>query len=597
MKRFIKIFCVTAFVFTTLFLVAGCQPTPPPAPTVESVIITPAAPFVEKSGNTTLQAEVVGTNTPPQGVTWEIRTTGIHTETTIGASTGLLTVHADETQTAIDVRATSVFDTSKYADVTVTIVNHGAAVTSVTIDAASIPASPVPRGSSVTFTATVTGENSPPQTVTWSIVTTGIDTNTKIETNGELFIAINETNTSLTIKATSTFDTTKSNEATIQLSAPVASITITGLDPTVQTVQVGFFNSLENMLNPSPVPHAHTTLTVSVSNKGNLTLGSSEAWTENITGSYLIGLTTSDGVNTKRYLYTNGQILNPLQIMGNPPTYTISANTIDFSFAISSFLELNPADFVPPNGKVITVTGFPPELNGQFYNVVVTDSMDMTGATLPIASSPGVVTNGTLSVVLKNPPPNNTEGWNGTGNYWVTLAIDKFDIYSYTNNNDLPGYDPSLWGDVESYKINFSNIFTDLQFSHFRKVEMLPQFVPGYVTIDGIAFTLGVLHFYDPSNHNSSEGINYVVYFENGANKSYIRTYGGDSPPFLDDITTQEFVIKLGVTIGGVYTQYLYTNGQEVTSEIIANPPPFPIPSKDFTIEFNQFRVPTLPSP
>ncbi|MCL2270126.1 MAG: hypothetical protein FWC24_02160, partial [Treponema sp.] len=74
-------------------------------------------------------------------------------------------------------------------------------VSNVTVSAAGNAAS-VAKGSTLQFSATVTGTNSPAQTVTWTIDTTGVAAGTTISASGLLTVAAGETQTSLTIKAT-----------------------------------------------------------------------------------------------------------------------------------------------------------------------------------------------------------------------------------------------------------------------------------------------------------------------------------------------------------------------------------------------------------
>jgi len=68
-------------------------------------------------------------------------------------------------------------------------------------------------GNGAQFTATVNGSNKPIQTVTWEIIG-DIDAGTTIS-NGILSVAIADHGKTLTIKATSTVDTTKSDAITI----------------------------------------------------------------------------------------------------------------------------------------------------------------------------------------------------------------------------------------------------------------------------------------------------------------------------------------------------------------------------------------------
>jgi GH35 family endo-1,4-beta-xylanase len=76
----------------------------------------------------------------------------------------------------------------------------------------------VTKGGNQTFTAAVKGTNNPAQTVTWSIVQTNKNSGTAINANGTLTVAAAETLTSLTVKAISTADTSKSGTAVVTIS-------------------------------------------------------------------------------------------------------------------------------------------------------------------------------------------------------------------------------------------------------------------------------------------------------------------------------------------------------------------------------------------
>jgi uncharacterized repeat protein (TIGR02543 family) len=65
------------------------------------------------------------------------------------------------------------------------------------------------------FSATVIGDNNPPQTVSWTV--TGGGDGTSINSAGVLTVADNETAGSLIVTATSTFDTTKKATANVTL--------------------------------------------------------------------------------------------------------------------------------------------------------------------------------------------------------------------------------------------------------------------------------------------------------------------------------------------------------------------------------------------
>jgi hypothetical protein len=82
-------------------------------PTVTGVTVSPKTVNVTKGGIQPFIAVVNGTNNPVQTVIWSIVESGKASGTTI-SDAGLLTVASDETLTALTVRATSTFDTTKY---------------------------------------------------------------------------------------------------------------------------------------------------------------------------------------------------------------------------------------------------------------------------------------------------------------------------------------------------------------------------------------------------------------------------------------------------------------------------------------------------
>ena len=196
------------------------------APTVDSVTVSPSTVTVTKGTTQNFTATVTGTNSPAQGVTWEV--TG-GTGSTIDGS-GLLTVTAGETAATLTVKATSTVDTSKSGTATVTVQN--AAPVTPTVDSVTVApdTATVTKGAKQSFTATVTGTNSPAQDVTWTVEGAN-DAGTSI-TGGTLTVAAGETAATLTVRATSTADTSKSGTATVtvQNAAPVT--------PTVDSVTV-----------------------------------------------------------------------------------------------------------------------------------------------------------------------------------------------------------------------------------------------------------------------------------------------------------------------------------------------------------------------
>jgi hypothetical protein len=81
----------------------------------------------------------------------------------------------------------------------------------------------VNRGKTQAFTATVAGMGNPSQTVTWSV--TGGGSGTSI-TSGVLTVSASESATSLTVRATSTYDTAKFGTATIMVTKTGQGVTL-----------------------------------------------------------------------------------------------------------------------------------------------------------------------------------------------------------------------------------------------------------------------------------------------------------------------------------------------------------------------------------
>jgi len=90
------------------FVLTACPTESEPEPTVSAVTVSPAVATVEAGGILAFTAEVLGTNDPPQGVTWSMDRSGVNFGTSINSSGGL-TVAAGETSTMLTIWATSTF--------------------------------------------------------------------------------------------------------------------------------------------------------------------------------------------------------------------------------------------------------------------------------------------------------------------------------------------------------------------------------------------------------------------------------------------------------------------------------------------------------
>lgn len=252
-----KLMLTTMAIFVMLALV-GCkdEPETPPSPTVTSVTVSPATPTVEQGKTQQFTAAVTGQNNPKKTVTWTVE--GGKTGTSI-SSGGLLTVAADENTTGtLTVKATSTVDKSKSGSATVTV-KAPATVTTVTVTGG---ATSIKQGeTSAAFTASVTGTNSPGQTVTWSLVAETTDTAlgnsniTIVETSKVKVADAATVGTKFRVKATSTVDTSKSGFSSVitvaDKTAPTNDVKSLTVDATAASVKKEYF--VGDLLDPTDV--------------------------------------------------------------------------------------------------------------------------------------------------------------------------------------------------------------------------------------------------------------------------------------------------------------------------------------------------------
>ena len=109
-----KTFSVSPFANAAMFI--------PGTPGVTSVTVNPNAATLSEGGSIQLTATVETTNFAPQEVNWTIQsmTGGADGDVTVSAS-GFVQVSASATATAAVIRATSVYDSTKYGECTITI--------------------------------------------------------------------------------------------------------------------------------------------------------------------------------------------------------------------------------------------------------------------------------------------------------------------------------------------------------------------------------------------------------------------------------------------------------------------------------------------
>lgn len=194
-----KTFSVSPFSNAVVFV--------PGTPTITSVTVSPESVTVSSGQTVLLSANVETQNFASKAVNWSISP---EVEGVSISPLGLLSISPSVNNVTLTVTATSVVDETKSDSATVTV-GAGTSISSVTISPSTATLAP---GESVQLTATVTGSDYAPNTVTWSLspTTTGIE----ISETGLLTVAdtVSEDAT-ITVTATSTFDNTKSGSATV----------------------------------------------------------------------------------------------------------------------------------------------------------------------------------------------------------------------------------------------------------------------------------------------------------------------------------------------------------------------------------------------
>jgi len=203
--------------------VSGNVPVRVVVPTVTGVSVSPMNQAVTSGQTLQFSATVTGTYEPDPRVTWRVSSnaagSGAVTQGTSISATGLLTVAPNETLSTLFVIATSVFDQSRSGSVQVGVIIP--IVTGVVVSPANAS---IPAGSSLQFTASVTGTNNPSTAVTWRVSTNAAGTGavtqgTSIDANGILTVSPNETARTLYIFATSVANTARSGSVPVNISA------------------------------------------------------------------------------------------------------------------------------------------------------------------------------------------------------------------------------------------------------------------------------------------------------------------------------------------------------------------------------------------
>jgi len=214
-----------AFTLTVCGGGAGSPPAKPDGPgdnaTVSSVIVTASGNVTSIEKGKTLQfyASVTGVNNPVKTVAWSVSggSWGIPAGTTYINSEGRLYVSLNEKLPVLYVKATSTVDNTKSGTTLINVIEPiPSVIVTVSDDAISVN-----KGDTLQFYASVT--NNLDQTVIWSIVEINKNAETAISAGGLLTVAINESLTSITVRATSTADNTKNGTKQVTVTTRVPS--------------------------------------------------------------------------------------------------------------------------------------------------------------------------------------------------------------------------------------------------------------------------------------------------------------------------------------------------------------------------------------
>ncbi len=188
---------------------------------VKSVGVSPATTTANRgdrvSFTESVDVEGGGITTVDDAVTWSVG--GANDVGTGIDSNGELTIGADETASTLTVTAQSNHTNGvlgKESGSATVMVIQPPSVTSVTVSPSAANAA---KGQQQQFTATVAAEHGAPETVVWAV--DSILSN--IDTSGLLTVGTNETASTLTVTATSTFDPSKKGTGVVTVDTPVIS--------------------------------------------------------------------------------------------------------------------------------------------------------------------------------------------------------------------------------------------------------------------------------------------------------------------------------------------------------------------------------------
>lgn len=182
------------------------------ASNVTNVSVSPSTANVTAGQELKLTASVTTTGITNKAVTWSVDSDAKADGVTINES-GVLKVPTDVTVESITVTATSVFKSSVYGTATVTVGSgQENSITSITVSPSTAT---VAAGGSLYLSASIIVQGEATTDVEWSVDDTAETDGVTISDAGLLEIPAAATVESITVTATSTYDETKSDTATI----------------------------------------------------------------------------------------------------------------------------------------------------------------------------------------------------------------------------------------------------------------------------------------------------------------------------------------------------------------------------------------------
>jgi hypothetical protein len=359
--------------------------------TVSAVTVSPQSASVNKGGGITFTAEVEGTNNPAQTVTWEVEGGILGTDID---DDGRLTVSGSEaTDAVLTVTATSTVDPQKSGEAIVTVTELKATVNSVTVSPQSAN---VLRNGTQQFSAAVSGTNNPSPSVTWSV--TGAGAGTTINSDGLLSVAVNEAAPhTLTVKAVSAVDPTKSGEAKVAIPAPTVSAV--AVSPLTASVLRGGTQPFSAVVSGTNFPAQSVTWSVtgggngtSINNDGLLTVSSSE----NLTTLTIKAVSTADQSKSGEAKVTVAETTIPVTLTNFTADGSTSATTTKLTLTFSAAITGLTADDIALSG--VTVTKGTLSASGSTYTLGISDFTSGGTLTVSVAKS-GYTVSGTPKTV------------------------------------------------------------------------------------------------------------------------------------------------------------------------------------------------------